>query len=418
MPSARSTTIRSSSATSVRRAEGSSASRRSARRSRSYPHSSDRSSPRLDDVAAFQQSWLRSSERPRARGSGTIRAADLFCGVGGLSVGLEEATWGLGLEVDHRLAADLDRGLLDCFQASFGADRIVDQPIETVLDGELGAIETSAERDSPSPGRRAGPRARGPSLPGPLRPQQPHPPRRPAQRPLRPNDPCCRGLRPAPSADRERPRRRPRQERCRRESARSSREAWLLRRFRRRPRRGGRRAPKTPPVLPPRIPRAPAVDPDGDRSIAQVASIGRLGTRGSRCFGRRRLRRSANHSAENRRRIAYLFEHDLYELPDSERPPCHRDKAHSYRSVYGRMRADEPAPTITVGFGSTGQGRFVHPTEPRTLTPHEAARVQTFPDWFDFGGLGRRQLQKAIGNAVPPMLASVVLRELLLGDLL
>jgi DNA (cytosine-5)-methyltransferase 1 len=126
---------------------------------------------------------------------------------------------------------------------------------------------------------------------------------------------------------------------------------------------------------------------------------------------------SAVHSAENKRRIEYLFEHDLYDLPDGERPACHRDKVHSYRAVYGRMHPDEPAPTITVGFGSTGQGRFVHPFHARTLTPHEAARVQSFPDWFDFGGLGRGQLQKAIGNAVPPRMASVVLRELLIQDL-
>jgi DNA (cytosine-5)-methyltransferase 1 len=70
-----------------------------------------------------------------------------------------------------------------------------------------------------------------------------------------------------------------------------------------------------------------------------------------------------------------------------------------------------------VGFGSTGQGRFVHPLDPRTLTPQEAARVQTFPDWFDFSCLARGQLQKAIGNAVPPMMAAAVLRELLVGEL-
>ena len=46
---------------------------------------------------------------------------------------------------------------------------------------------------------------------------------------------------------------------------------------------------------------------------------------------------------------------------DSERPDCHRLKEHDYRSVYGRLRADQPAPTITTGFGSPGQGRFTHP---------------------------------------------------------
>jgi DNA (cytosine-5)-methyltransferase 1 len=117
---------------------------------------------------------------------------------------------------------------------------------------------------------------------------------------------------------------------------------------------------------------------------------------------------SARHSAENRNRIAFLFDHDIYDLPDAERPDCHRLRVHSYKAVYGRMRGNEPSPTITAGFGSTGQGRFVHPHYPRTLTPHEAARVQGFPDWFRFDSCGkRRALQEMIGNAVPAQIGYV-----------
>ena len=115
---------------------------------------------------------------------------------------------------------------------------------------------------------------------------------------------------------------------------------------------------------------------------------------------------SSTHSKVNRGRIEYLFAHDLYELPDAQRPPCHRDKAHSYKSVYGRMRWDNPAPTITGGFGSTGQGRFVHPRFPRSLTPHEACRVQFIPDFFKFPlKVKRRSMQQIIGNAAPPKLS-------------
>jgi len=117
---------------------------------------------------------------------------------------------------------------------------------------------------------------------------------------------------------------------------------------------------------------------------------------------------AATHSATNKERIKYLFDNEIYELPDSERPDCHRLKPHAYNSVYGRMRPDAPAPTITSGFGSTGQGRFVHPFRRRTITPHEAARIQFFPDWFSFGNIGRRQLQKYIGNAVPSKLGYVL----------
>jgi len=111
----------------------------------------------------------------------------------------------------------------------------------------------------------------------------------------------------------------------------------------------------------------------------------------------------------NRKRIDYLFDHALYDLPDHQRPDCHSDGGHTYKAVYGRLKWDEPAPTITTGFGCMGQGRFVHPAGRRTLTPHEAARLQFFPDFFDFGQRRRGEYQQLIGNAVPPKLAYAVL---------
>ena len=77
------------------------------------------------------------------------------------------------------------------------------------------------------------------------------------------------------------------------------------------------------------------------------------------------------------------------------------------------MYPDKPAPTITSGFGSIGQGRFGHPYERRTMTPHEAARVQFIPDFFKFSKeLNRVALQKMIGNAVPPKLTYIIGLEL------
>lgn len=115
---------------------------------------------------------------------------------------------------------------------------------------------------------------------------------------------------------------------------------------------------------------------------------------------------SAVPSTENQDRMDWLIENEEWNLPNHLRPPCHQ-QGHNYPAVYGRMRWDEPCSTITRGFGSTGQGRFMHPSAypGRTLTPHEAARVQTFPDWFDFGGHLRGTMSKTIGNAVPPLLA-------------
>ena len=109
-------------------------------------------------------------------------------------------------------------------------------------------------------------------------------------------------------------------------------------------------------------------------------------------------------SEENIRRIRYLFESKSWNLPSEHRPECHR-KEHTYPAMYGRMHEDRPAPTITTGFGSPGRGRFVHPNERRTITAREAARLQAFPDWYwrtdPARTLNRTQIANIIGNAVP-----------------
>lgn len=105
-----------------------------------------------------------------------------------------------------------------------------------------------------------------------------------------------------------------------------------------------------------------------------------------------------------RERIAWLFDNDEHDLALAERPECHQDGT-SYGAVYGRMHRDRPAPTITTGFMTPGRGRFVHPTEHRTLTAAEAARLQGFPDSYFFRPSPdtpptRAQLAKWIGDAV------------------
>jgi DNA (cytosine-5)-methyltransferase 1 len=116
-------------------------------------------------------------------------------------------------------------------------------------------------------------------------------------------------------------------------------------------------------------------------------------------------------SAENRERIQYLVDSGEHDLPLDIRPDCHREGT-TYKAVYGRMLPGAPAPTITTGFVTPGRGRFIHPTRPRVLTPREAARIQGFPDWFEFtpsggGQPSRAMLAKWIGDAVPSLLGFV-----------
>lgn len=117
-------------------------------------------------------------------------------------------------------------------------------------------------------------------------------------------------------------------------------------------------------------------------------------------------------SDDNVKRVNYLFRYDKHDLPFNRRPDCHKDGT-SYGSVYGRMYWDEPSGTITSGFQSPGRGRFIHPKEPRCITPHEAARIQFFPDSYEFMlddpmKLNRALYSKWIGDAVPPKLGYLV----------
>ncbi len=123
---------------------------------------------------------------------------------------------------------------------------------------------------------------------------------------------------------------------------------------------------------------------------------------------------SSEPSEDNARRMQWLIDNDEYKLPNELRPPCHQGGDHSYSSIYGRMRWNGPAQTITTGFGSPGQGCYVHPKWPRTITPHEAARIQTFPDFFDFSAAEKRtSMARLIGNAVPPFFMRALARKIL-----
>jgi DNA (cytosine-5)-methyltransferase 1 len=79
----------------------------------------------------------------------------------------------------------------------------------------------------------------------------------------------------------------------------------------------------------------------------------------------------------------------------------------SRSTYYGRLRWDQPSYTISTYFNRPGNGCFIHPSESRLITVREAARLQTFPDYWRFRGT-LRQRAVQIGNAVPPLLARAI----------
>lgn len=89
-------------------------------------------------------------------------------------------------------------------------------------------------------------------------------------------------------------------------------------------------------------------------------------------------------------------------LPPEKRLACHK-RSDGFKDVYGRMRWDRPAPTITTGCFNPSKGRFLHPKAHRGVTMREAALLQGFPADYKFPvNLGRVRLATMIGNALPP----------------
>ena len=92
---------------------------------------------------------------------------------------------------------------------------------------------------------------------------------------------------------------------------------------------------------------------------------------------------------------------------------CHRkESGKTYAGVYGRMKWDKPAPTLTTQFFGFGNGRFGHPSQARGLSLREGAILQGFPENYSFVPDGApiqfKVLGRLIGNAVPVDLGRVI----------
>ena len=93
------------------------------------------------------------------------------------------------------------------------------------------------------------------------------------------------------------------------------------------------------------------------------------------------------------------------DLPTEEQLMCHRE-FDGFKDVYGRMAWRQPAPTITGGCVNPSKGRYIHPEEDRAITLREAAVLQSFPNKYAFSlRRGRYPVAQLIGNAFPPKFA-------------
>jgi DNA (cytosine-5)-methyltransferase 1 len=133
---------------------------------------------------------------------------------------------------------------------------------------------------------------------------------------------------------------------------------------------------------------------------------------------RDRLHRARNLSELNQRRIAATKAGGWWcDWDESLLLKCHKKKkGRSYRTVYGRMDWDRPAPTITTQCIGLGNGQFGHPKQDRAITLREAALLQTFPMQYKFvrprQRIHMRTIALHIGNAVPVRLAQIIARSI------
>jgi len=101
-------------------------------------------------------------------------------------------------------------------------------------------------------------------------------------------------------------------------------------------------------------------------------------------------------------------------LPDGGTPedlPKELRPASGFKNTYCRLWWNRPSTTITRNLSTPSSSRCIHPKAPRPLTTREGARIQCFPDSYQFyGSRSDRNLQ--IGNAVPTLLSSTLARAI------
>lgn len=128
-----------------------------------------------------------------------------------------------------------------------------------------------------------------------------------------------------------------------------------------------------------------------------------------KCRGRQKVlhnHKATPHSEEAYKRIRLIKQGQNWrDLPAN----LQTGSVHS--GAYGRLIANEPATTITTRIDTPTTGRVIHPYDHRTITIREGARLQSFDDSIKFTGT-RTSMGKQLGNAVPPLLAENLAKEI------
>jgi DNA (cytosine-5)-methyltransferase 1 len=369
----------------------------------------------LDLASAFDYEWLRLKSKPETNAStGHVRVVDLFSGAGGFSIGITEACRALGLSHQSVFANDIDEKILDIYSLNFPEAKCIATPIENILDRNCGEpfskIETQLQKDIGQIDILVG----GPPCQG----------HSDLNNHTRREDPknelylkmarFCELIRPRHVIIENVPG-------VLHDKKQVAQRTWAkLKEMGYKVDSGVINAHEIG-VAQNRKRSITIASLDVEVNIEDYRIDSNINARDiswairdlTKIKPKTILDTPPTLSPENTVRIDYLFDNNLFDLPDSERPDCHRLKKHTYKSVYGRLNWELPSPTLTTGFGVPGRGRYIHPGSRRAITLHEGARIQYFPDFFQFPVKSRTLVQKVIGNAIPSRLGYTLALHLL-----
>ncbi|NHA80045.1 DNA cytosine methyltransferase [Helicobacter pylori] len=111
-----------------------------------------------------------------------------------------------------------------------------------------------------------------------------------------------------------------------------------------------------------------------------------------------------NHQATNHSQAALEKLKLINKEQGKECLPKNLHGKQQFKSTWGRLNWNKISPTIDTRFDTPSNGTNSHPELHRSITPREAARIQSFSDDYIFYG-NKTSVCKQIGNAVPPLLA-------------
>ncbi|WP_367700915.1 DNA cytosine methyltransferase [Helicobacter pylori] len=111
-----------------------------------------------------------------------------------------------------------------------------------------------------------------------------------------------------------------------------------------------------------------------------------------------------NHQATNHSQAALEKLKLINKEQGKECLPKNLHGKQQFKSTWGRLNWNKISPTIDTRFDTPSNGTNSHPELHRSITPREAARIQSFSDNYIFYG-NKTSVCKQIGNAVPPLLA-------------